>query len=35
MKKSKTTTLLLELPLAVDAGQARCLRAHFEVARCP
>src|SRR6266567_3000352 len=29
----KTPTFLLELPLRVDAGQARRLRAHFEVAR--
>ncbi len=34
MKKSKTPTFLLELPLAVDAGQARRLGAHFEAARC-
>jgi len=34
VKKSKTSAFLLELPLAVDAGQARRLRAHFEVARC-
>ncbi len=34
MKKSKTPTFLLELPLAVDAGQAKRLRAHFEAARC-
>jgi hypothetical protein len=34
MKKSKTPTFLLELPLAVDAGQASRLRAHFEAARC-
>src|SRR5712691_3091704 len=34
MKKSKTPTFLLELPLAVDPGQAKRLRAHFEVARC-
>ncbi len=33
MKKSKTPTFLLELPLAVDSGQARRLRAHFEAAR--
>jgi hypothetical protein len=32
MKKSKTPTFLLELPLAVTPGQAK-LRAHFEVAR--
>jgi len=34
MKKSKTPTFLLELPLMVDSGQAKRLRAHFEVARC-
>ncbi|MFL5701864.1 MAG: zinc ribbon domain-containing protein [Ktedonobacteraceae bacterium] len=34
MKRAKTTTFLLELPLCVDAGQARRLHAHFEVARC-
>jgi len=34
VKKSKTQTLLLELPLAVNAVQAKRLRAHFEAARC-
>jgi hypothetical protein len=34
VKKSKTPTFLLELQLAVDAGQAKRLRAHFEAARC-
>jgi hypothetical protein len=34
VKKSTTPTFLLELPLSVDAGQARRLRAHFEAARC-
>ena len=34
MKKSTTPTFLLELPLRVDAGQAKRLRAHFEAARC-
>ena len=34
MKKSTTPTFLLELPLRVDAGQARRLHAHFEAARC-
>jgi hypothetical protein len=34
VKKSKTPTFLLELPLSVDAGQAKRLRAHFEAARC-
>jgi len=33
MKKSKTPTFLLELPLAVTSGQAKHLRAHFEAAR--
>jgi hypothetical protein len=33
MKKSTTPTFLLELPLAMNPGQARPLRAHFEVAR--
>ncbi len=34
MKKSTTPTFLLELPLSVDPGQAKRLRAHFEAARC-
>ncbi len=34
MKRSKTLTFLLELPLAIDAGQAKRLHAHFETARC-
>lgn len=34
MKRSRTPTFLLELPLVVDAGQAGRLRAHFEAARC-
>jgi hypothetical protein len=34
VKKSKTPTFLLELPLSVDAGQARRLCAHFEAGRC-
>ena len=34
MKRSTTPTFLLELPLFVDAGQARRLCAHFEAARC-
>jgi transposase len=34
VKKHKTPTFLLELPLGVDAQQARHLRAHFEAARC-
>jgi len=33
MKRSKTPTFLLELPLAVTEGQARCQQAHFEAAR--
>ena len=33
MKKNKTPTFLLELPLTVDSGQAKRLRAHFEAAR--
>src|SRR5215472_17457496 len=32
--KKQTPTFLLELPLAVTAGQAKHLRAHFEAARC-
>jgi hypothetical protein len=34
MKRSKTPTFLLELPLRIDAGQAKHLPAHFEAARC-
>ena len=34
MKRSSTPTFLLELPLAVDPGQAKRLCAHFEAARC-
>ena len=34
MKKSKTLTFSLELPLQVNAQQAKHLRAHFEAARC-
>ncbi len=34
MSRSKTPTFLLELPLQVDAQQAKHLRAHFEAARC-
>lgn len=33
-KRTKTPTFLLELPLQVDAQQAKHLRAHFEAARC-
>ncbi len=32
-KKSKTTTFVLELPLAVDPGVAKRVRAHLEAAR--
>src|SRR5215471_5057214 len=34
VKKSKTPTFLLELPLRVDSGQSKRLCAHFEAARC-
>jgi hypothetical protein len=34
MKKSKTPTFLLELPLEVDARHAKRLRTHLEAARC-
>lgn len=34
MKKSKTSTFLLELPLQVNQQQTKRLRAHFEAARC-
>ncbi len=34
MKRSKTPTFLVELPLQVNAQQAKHLRAHFEAARC-
>jgi hypothetical protein len=34
VKKSTTPTFLLELPLRIDAGQAKRLPAHFEAARC-
>ena len=33
LTKEKTPTFLLELPLAVDAGQAAHLRAHLEAGR--
>jgi hypothetical protein len=33
MKRSKTPTFLLELPLALNAGQAKRQQAHFEAAR--
>jgi hypothetical protein len=33
VKKSKTPTFLLELPLVMESGQAKRLNAHFEVAR--
>ena len=32
-KKSKTTTFLLELPMVVEEGAARRVRAHLEAAR--
>jgi transposase len=34
MKRAKTPIFLLELPLRVDASQARRIRAHLEAARC-
>ena len=34
MKRAKTPTFLLELPLRVDWSQERHLRAHLEAARC-
>jgi transposase len=34
MKRSNTSTFLLELPLRTDAGQAKRLAAHLEVGRC-
>lgn len=34
MKRAKTPTFLLELPLQVDWSQERHLRAHLEAARC-
>ena len=34
MKRAKTPTLLLELPLRVEWSQERQVRAHLEVARC-
>jgi hypothetical protein len=34
MKRSKTSTFLLEVPLVVNAQQAKHLRAHLETARC-
>jgi hypothetical protein len=34
VKRSTTPTFLVELPLRVDAGQAKRLQAHFEAARC-
>ena len=34
MKRSKTPTFLVEVPLRVDAGQAKRLCAHFEAGRC-
>lgn len=32
-KKSKTTTFILELPLVVEPGPAKHVRAHLEAAR--
>lgn len=34
MKRAKTSTFLLELPLVVQQDQAKRLRAHLEAARC-
>src|SRR5215472_16365528 len=34
MKRAKTPTFLLELPLQVDWSQERHVRAHLEAARC-
>src|SRR6266699_606688 len=34
MKRSKTPTCLVELPLQVNAQQAKPLRPHFDAARC-
>jgi hypothetical protein len=34
MKRAKTATFLLELPLRVDWSQERSVRAHLEAARC-
>src|SRR5215831_13772350 len=34
MKRAKTATFLLELPLQVDWSQERQVRAHLEAARC-
>jgi hypothetical protein len=34
MKRAKTPTFLLELPLRIDWSRERRLRAHLEVARC-
>ncbi len=34
MKRAKTPSFLLELPLRLDAGQANHLQAHLEAARC-
>src|ERR1700730_5591231 len=34
MKRAKTPTFLLELPLRVDWAQERQVRAHLEAARC-
>jgi hypothetical protein len=34
MKRAKTSTFLVEVPLVVTAQQAKHLRAHLEAARC-
>jgi putative transposase len=34
MKRAKTATFLIELPLRVDWSQVRSVRAHLEAARC-
>ena len=34
MKRAKTPTFLVELPLRVDWSQENCVRAHLEAARC-
>ncbi len=34
MKRTKTPSFLLKVPLSVDRGTASRLRAHFEAARC-
>ncbi|GAC1376795.1 MAG: hypothetical protein NVS2B12_35900 [Ktedonobacteraceae bacterium] len=34
MKRAKTPTFLLEVPLRIDWSQERQVRAHLEAARC-